>query len=315
MKVLKRIIQQIKASCNKHNISEGITPQHIINKLQSHFKEVIDEMSTTETLVFPMTFAIYLYPEDHNKINPYFQAFSSEIINKFYNIIRNNHKKGRKLTDYHAKSWNIYITAAESVELGNKRFNLQKGDIKIWSSAFDIVDDKDKKRNISFRAEDNKLININIDPTSLVNITLDGHIQVEWKNPLKESLQIVSDTICPKTQSNIRMARGELRYKIPGGRTYKFSILYDLCQISGEKDTREDASIFKIKSPKIETKHAEIKYDAQSNEFKLAAYYQTSINNKEVPLSNGGNIKWTQHPDNANIKVANIIIVNFKKLI
>ena len=84
MKVLKRIIQQIKASCNKHNISEGITPQHIINKLQSHFKEVIDEMSTTETLVFPMTFAIYLYPEDHNKINPYFQAFSSEIINKFF---------------------------------------------------------------------------------------------------------------------------------------------------------------------------------------------------------------------------------------
>ena len=317
MKLLKSIILRIEELLdNRQHNSDGVTSQQIVDKLQAHFKEVIEEMSTKETLVFPMTFTIYLHQKDYEKINPYFQAFGKEIVNKFYKIIREKHQRGRKLTDIHANSWNIYITPAESVELGDNRSNIQKGNIKIWSSAFDIIDNKEANRNISFRTDDNRLINVNIDEAILNKISLDGHIQVKWENPLEESQQAASvTTSLSRAHSNIRMTRGELSYTIPGGATKVFSILTDSCQISGEKDTREDSSIFKIKSPKVETRHAEIRYDAQFNEFELAAYQQTSINYKEVPLSVGGDIKWMKLPNNAKIILANSIIVNFKRLI
>ena len=76
MKLLKSIILRIKELLdNRQHNSDGVTSQQIVDKLQAHFKEVIEEMSTKETLVFPMTFTIYLHQKDYEKINPYFQAF------------------------------------------------------------------------------------------------------------------------------------------------------------------------------------------------------------------------------------------------
>lgn len=319
MNLLKNVIQQIKDFfINDHSETNNVNMQRIINSLGRHFEEVTNKMSTKETLAFPMTFTIYLHPADYERISPYFQGFRKEIIKSFYRIICENHKKGRAITDYHAHSWNIYLTQANFVELGDKSFTIQEGEMKIWSSAFDIIDDKRANKNISFTIDDKgTIMNYNIDQDTLdkLHTTHAGHIQEKWVNPLQESAPSAPITTPPSEgrSASKNNARGELTCKT-GTEQRTFLIRTDSCKISGEKDTREDPSIFKINSPNVETQHAEIRYDSQTQEFKLAAYRPTTVNYLPVPISTGGDVKWTPLPDGAKIILANSVIIEFKKL-
>lgn len=301
----------------KQTHKSKVTNKQIVNELENHFNIYIEENSLEKTIIFPMTFTVYIHPDDYIERVEHFQALRKEIIDKFYQILKKKLKK-RELSEHHADSWNIYLMPIERITLGGDEYTIKQGEVLIWCSLFDIVASTDtSNKNISLRVGGStRMIEKNIDLNSLANIRSGkaNHIYETWKYPSKES-SASSNVNSSTAPLNIKIKRGELSYKRTDGKIITYTIQTDICQISGKNDLRNDLSIFKIESPKVETKHVEIKYDHQTNRFELAAYKPTSINYKEVPLSAGGNLQWMTLPREANIILANSVIISFQQSI
>lgn len=294
-----------------------VTNKQILNELEKHFKLYIKDNSLEKTIIFPMTFTVYLHPDDYIERIEHFQALRKEIINKFNQILLKELRK-RELSEHHADSWNIYLMSIERITLGGDEYTIKQGKVLVWCSLFDIVASTDTdNKNISLRiGGTNRMIEINIDPNSLANIRSGkaNHIYEPWKEPRKEPC-VSSAANSSTAPLNMKIKRGELSYKRTDGKIITYAIQTDICQISGKDDPRNDLSIFKIENSKVETKHIEIKYIPTINQFELAAYKPTSINYTEVPLSSGGNLKWIPLPHGAKIILANSVMLNFQQLI
>ena len=294
-----------------------ITNKQIVNELENHFNIYIDENSLEKTIIFPMTFTVYIHPDDYIERIEHFQALRKEIIDKFYQILKKKLKK-RELSEYHADSWNIYLMPIERITLGGDEYTIKQGEVLTWCSLFDIVTSTDtNNKTISLLiGGSTKMIEKNINLNSLTNIRSGkaNHIYVPWIYP-SESSSTSANVGSLTAPLDIKIKRGELSYKRTDGKIITYAIQTDICQISGKNDPRNDLSIFKIENSKVETKHVEIKYDHKTNRFELAAYKPTSINYKEIPLSTGGNLQWMTLPREANIILANSVIISFQQSI
>lgn len=303
----------------KQTHKSKVTNKQILNELEKRFKLYIKDNSLEKTIIFPMTFTVYIHPDDYTYTErvEHFQALRKEIINKFNQILLKKLRK-RKLSEHHADSWNIYLMSIERITLGGYEYTIKQGEVLVWCSLFDIVASTDtSNKNISLCiGRSTRMIEINLDHNSLANIRSGkaNHIYEPWKDP--STIFSTSSTANPSTAPlNIKIKRGELSYKRTDGKIITYAIQTDICQISGKNDPRNDLSIFKIENSKVETKHVEIKYDHKTNRFELAAYKPTSINYKEVPLSAGGNLQWMTLPREANIILANSVIISFQQSI
>lgn len=298
-----------------------VTNAHILKEIVKHFTEELNYRSVGKKMIYPMTFYVHLHQDDYQVRKDDFPFFLSEIVDGFYQVILKNIKNYPNYKGP-AASWNFYLVPCMEPELlvGGHKFSIKPGNMIIWGCLYDLMDmdsgGQNRNVNVSVRLDNSKLLtNINMNHSLMQNVQFldENHIRIDWKDPVK-AMQHKS-TQEKQNLSDMKIGVGILSYVQTGRKEESFIIRTNSCKLSGEDDTRQDPSIFKIKHSKVGIQHAEIKYNRMANTFELAAYQPASVNGVVVPLSEGGELKWIPLPNGSVIVLADNVVINFKKLI
>lgn len=298
-----------------------VTNACILKEIVKHFTEELNYRSVGKKMIYPMTFYVNLHQDDYQVRKDDFPFFLSEIVDGFYQVILKNIKNYPNYKGP-AANWNFYLVPCMEPEfsVGGHKFSIKPGNVIIWGSLYDLMDtdsgEQNKNVNVSVRLDNSKLLtNININHSVMQNLQFldENHIRVDWKDPVKAMQQKNSQE--KQNLPDMKIGVGVLSYVQTGCKEERFVIRTNSCKLSGEGDTRQDPSVFKIKHSKVGIQHAEIKYNRMANTFELVAYQPASINGVSVPLSEGGELKWVPLPNGSIIVLADSVVINFKKLI
>lgn len=301
--------------------STTVTNARILKEILKHFTEELNYRSVGKKMIYPMTFYVHLHQDDYQARKDDFPFFLSEIVEGFYQVILKNVKNYPNYKGP-AANWNFYLVPCMESEFsaGEHIFSIKPGNVIIWGSLYDLIDTdsggQNKNVNVSVRLDNCKLLtNININYSVMQNLQFldENHIRIDWRDPVKAMQHKNSQE--KQELPDMKIGVGILSYVQTGRKEERFVIRTNSCKLSGEGDTRQDHSVFKIKHSKVGIQHAEIKYNRMANTFELAAYQPTSINGVAVPLSEGGELKWVPLPNGSVIVLADSVVINFKKLI
>lgn len=98
------------------------------------------------------------------------------------------------------------------------------------------------------------------------------------------------------------------------GRKVEFLIKNEDIVVSGNEETREDATVFKIPSDWVNTPHLRIRMNKADGKFYLASFGElTMINEQEVTRSDVNSPQWVELPFNSKILLNGIIGINLFK--
>lgn len=301
-----------------------VTNARILKEIVRHFSEELNYRSVGKQMIYPMTFYIHLHQDDYQVRKDDFPFFLSEIVDGFYQVILKNIKKYPHYKGP-ATNWNFYLVPCMEPEfsVGGHKFFIKPGNVIIWGSLHDLTDtdsgEQNKNVNVSVRLDSSRLVtNINMNHLMIQNLQFmdENHIRIDWKDPVKAMQHKKTQMELEKQDSlDMKIGVGVLSYVQAGHKEERFVIRTNSCKISGEADTRQDPSVFKIKHSKVGIQHAEIKYNRMANTFELAAYQPTSVNGVAVSLSEGRELKWVPLQNGSVIVLADSVVINFKKLI
>lgn len=304
-------------------VQHRLTNQRVLNEIQEHFREQICYKSAGKTMIFPMTFILCVHPADYEELKNDFPIYFPDIVNGFYEIIRENRKK-YPVIGAHANDWNAYIYQCldKNVVLNGQDVAVKKGDLLIFSSLFDTVEKNPggtgQMTNMSVYLKGTVCmndININRAMFSGVEMVGEGHYRIKWQNPfaLASEDSMVSVHPVPSLVSNPVL--GVLKCTFVDGSQSSYEIRDKVCQVSGAKDARKDLSIFKLPSSVVGCPHVEIMYMKENNSFGIAAYYPTKLDDVYLPVSKQGNPQWTLLKQNARIMLTKKITLVFTQTV
>ncbi|MBO5016925.1 MAG: hypothetical protein J6C92_14135 [Bacteroidaceae bacterium] len=288
--------------------------ESILEYVAEHFKQQMKKKSFRKVVTFPMSFTIILNKKDYEGFQEYSGVVSKYIIYEFYDIIKKELTEG-KVCENLATYWNISFLQCddEPVEINGKMVQVNEGEYYIFCCVHDKLSETVAKgtggSTISVSKGGSKLyadININMETLNSLKIVGQTHFQMTW-DPMMSNVFMSTET---PIVENVSSAVAKLccqgkEYMMTGG-TYK---------VSGLDEKQKDKNTFIVDSEFVENGHIMIEYIAEENKFKIAAFAETELNGRDMPISTAGDKKWSDLQDGMTINLAGDVILTFKKLI
>ena len=297
--------------------SGKVTIGNIKKMLGEKFKQEMDWESDDETseLIFPTMFIVYMHPDDFQARIPFFERWGPIILSRIYSLIRK--KKFRmefshKVLEYLGKRypsvkytptdarWCIQFTVDGTMSKGDINSDISYSipfKVEIGNNAPRIVEDPDgtiKTRNPMTKVLEEQKLNG-------IQVLGEGIRLYPFDKTLQEDPDKIKELIPDKEKELAILQWDNLEWK-----------MYDpYIEISGEDETRNESYILKINSNKVKRTHLAIRY--RNNEFQLAAWGITMLNERNVELSmDTTDVKWKKLNPKSTIVLNNEVVLRFK---
>jgi hypothetical protein len=330
-KILKGEMAEEGDSEKLRNHQKTLTPQELENQIFRHYKARFGEESTfneetqTGSMVYPVSFCIYLHPADFQKLEQRFRFAVKNTVNAFCAF---NRKKTISYPDHipHSPYWTIQFVpfiANSVVEKAGKNYDIVEEGIPLIIS--DLFSRKFTKDNIQ-QGDTVVATKHTRDLFSLqkVNLAINQDAFRNIKNPTDKDtfvLEINSDysklTTIPKSEDRTQVSEIDtLAYLlcdkdfIGSTNTGKqYNIVTNYIYISGKNDARTGIEYAKIDYP-LPPSIVQIKYD--NDNFLLAAFGKVRLNGALVTESKGAP-DWVKLSDNSKILINGEVDIKFKR--
>ena len=339
MKKISQFLRQIKRCFGlsktpfqrngRQKINKGLAyRQVLLDQIFNHFKKRFEEETTTISISFPVSFVIYLHPQDYKKREANFDRDVIDAVTLFYRHINQHIENSNYDYQPDATYWMFQFVNFQGLSSIESKYGdiaeVKEGEAVILS---DIRATDFSKDNIqasghlktTFHAKDSSKQH-EINNQSLISIIdklSNCKLGLKYSDEDRKQGKVTGKPSIPgKSQNIVSEAYAVLHCneKFIGRdrKGEKFLIYYKLIEISGKNDARNGAYIAKIDSDRVITSHVQIQYIPEIQKFQLAAFGTIKLNERTVQLSSGGDIHWYHLPDNSDIFIENAINVKFK---
>lgn len=302
-------------------VPDTLTNQQVLDEMIELFSQQLRYHSVRKTMIFPMTFILYVHPSDYENLKESFPIFFPEVVDGFYEVIRKS-RENHPVIGRHATEWNAYILPCltENVVLNEREVKVQRGELLIICSLFDVIgkksDGSGPVKGLSLRINGSVYMNdINIDQGYFagVEIMSEGHFRIPWENPEKSS----SSGSMPANDSLVSIVSNQvlavLTCTLTDGTQISYEMRDKVCRISGTNNKQSDASVFKIPSDIMGSPHVEIRYSNSTDQFEITAYLPTKVDDILLPLSKPEDMHWSPLKDGTRIGLTKKIFITFNR--
>ena len=302
--------------------------QVLLDLIFNHFEKRFEEETTTISISYPVSFVIYLHPQDYKKREANFGRDVIDAVTLFYRYINKqlDHPNDNYQPD--SANWLFQFVNFKGLSSIESRYGdvkeVKEGEAVILSDirATDFSrDNTQASSNIksTFHAKDSakRYADNNESLISLIDRLPNYKFSLKYLDDDRKKGKVTGKpTSSGKNQQLVSDAYAILHCSEKFiGRDIKgerFLMYYRLIEISGKNDARSGTYIAKIDSDKVLTSHVQIKYIPETQQFQLAAFGNIKLNERNVELSSGGDIHWHHLPNNSDIFINNEINVRFK---
>ena len=284
---------------NKENNEEAKSlGQKFYEDMGSYFESIIKGHSVGGRMIYHMGYIVWVHPDDHAKLRQELLLILPEVIDSFYDIINKYKERYSKIMPP-STEWFIQVTPSKIVtdfnpngEL-NDIVNVKKGEFIISSTPFSpsrMISNVQTESNVvlSFRATNsdvNKDVNINMD--IMLGVDNIGGAFTKYFDYGKVGIKPGSQ----ETKSPAGL--GVLKFN-SGGNTAKYIILDKNFTVSGSADQRKNQrDVLILPDSSVVIGHLVFHYNDEINQFEVAAYAHTMLNETEMKISTvGGEKHW-----------------------
>ena len=309
--------------------STNITRQQIVDGIFEHFKERFKEETTTESMLFPTAFHVFMNPEDYEKRSQSFSNTVKDAVNKMKRYISQQNQKRKIGSAYipHSKYWLFQFTAAtEDVfidGLPEEATALEPKDLFILSSIYpednDLAATGEQRMVGTLHIKNSfKMNNLAINPNAIIGLDILGknRFRVPFTSlnevntmPTTEEQQKINKE---KTKATLSIQQQQYGFFTDqfGSRAYSVNMLSDNIYISGKNaqfNNQDNISVIRINSEMVLNPHIQIKAENNGN-FSILAFGTTRLNEQKMKLG-----EWTILPNNSTILLNDEIQILFKK--
>lgn len=299
---------------NKESLKSGaLTNKVLLQELATHFEQMLLEESVGKRMLYPMSFNILMVPEDYNSRCGVLKFILPQVVEEFYEIIKKMKEKYPVYTPP-ALYWTFQFSAFPETD-GDEAVVVRKGHITTMASLSTI----DVRKGNNVKVDSNVRVSVKVSNTNVerTNVNMDAITDMEilggdlYTFDFDPTLN--DNPIEISNSSNISSIDGiaELSYSL-SGYTYRYTMCDTSIMISGKNDLRQNSSIFKIESENIIDSHILIKYEKDTNKFKIATFGIANLNTRKMEVSKGGEVKWYELPNKSSIFVNNEVSVKFE---
>ena len=329
LKILKQLFAKLVNwwRIDDHSMEStfGMTNRKLMSDLVELFERGIEKESVGERMLYPMSFYVLMHKEDYDDRKKALPILIPEIIKAFYKVIQNKRNEYPNC-DPVSKKWVFQFSPCQfdsSIETEDKGvFTVKKGNIvssaDLYNDTIDTFQDMLVERNIKVSIKCNnsnviKTANLNLKAIAGVDILCEGFFTYNFDQKIIKPLENAS---VPTSFSEPEIIEGDkplatISYDY-NQQKYIYTMRISPLYISGRKDNRTTSNILRIEGANIENGHVQIKYE--NGDFFLCAFGDTRLNEKNVVVSEPGNIRWQPLANNSDILMNGDIQIRFKKI-
>lgn len=287
--------------------NKTLTPDDVYLYIIEKFKESIGQLSFADRVVFYHEFIISFNEEDYqefiNNRSGLFGIIVHESVKKFYELLREHQEVGKKVEPSSSK-WVFRLVSHPDYKKGDKGFigKLLPGTNK-----------KEENLRVTFIPRQTGIaqtLDISNDILKGFTYYSEGYYELPYSNELHyDEKEVVKagqnvlarlDTIMPDKQFV--------------GRKVEFLMKNEDIVVSGNEETRDEATVFKIPSDWVNTPHLRIRMNKADGKLYLSSFGElTMINEQEVTRSDVNSPQWVELPFNSKILLNGIIGINIFK--
>jgi hypothetical protein len=295
--------ENTSASKNQHNL----TPDDVYNYVIDKFNDSIRELSFADRIVFYHEYIISFNSDDYasfmkNK-QGIFGLIVNETIKKFYESLK-QHRAAGKVVKPSSSKWVFRLVSHP---------DYARGDIGFIGKLMPGNTNKEENMRVTFIPRQTGIaqtFDISQDILKGFNYYSEGYYEIPYVEDLEPD-----DAEAPSKGGKI-FARFEtiLPEKQFAGKKVEFIMRDDEVIISGNDETREESSVFKIPTEWVSTPHLRVRYNKSDGKFYLTSFGEmTILNEVEVPKSDVNSPAWVELPVNSKILLNGIVGVNLFK--
>ncbi|MGZ3756577.1 MAG: hypothetical protein ACXVAY_06095 [Mucilaginibacter sp.] len=295
--------ENTSASKNQHNL----TPDDVYNYVIDKFNDSIRELSFADRIVFYHEYIISFNADDYasfmkNK-QGIFGLIVNETIKKFYESLKQYRAAGKVVKPSSSK-WVFRLVSHP---------DYARGDIGFIGKLMPGNTNREENMRVTFIPRQTGIaqtFDISQDILKGFNYYSEGYYEIPYIEDLEPD-----DTETPVKGGRI-FARFEtiLPEKQFAGKKVEFIMRDDEIIISGNDETREESSVFKIPTEWVNTPHLRVRYNKSDGKFYLTSFGEmTIVNEVEVPKSDVNSPTWVELPVNSKILLNGIVGINLFK--
>jgi len=291
----------------KEKKERTLTPDDVYNYVVAKFNDSIRELSFADRIVFYHEYIISFNAEDYtafiNNKQGLFGLIVNEAIKKFYESLKQYRAAGKIVIPSSSK-WVFRLVSHP---------DYARGDIGFIGKLLPGSTQKEENLKVTFIPRQTGIaqtFDISQDVLKGFNYYSEGYYEIPYVEELDPEEK------SGNSQNQKKYARFEtiLPEKQFAGRKVEFVMKDDEIVISGNDETREESSVFRIPSDWVSTPHLQIRYNKSDGKFYLASFGEkTILNEADVPKSDVNSPSWVELPVNSKILLNGIVGVNIFK--
>ena len=313
---------------NEINIKKDLAyRQVLLDQIFEEFKKRFEEETTTVSISYPVSFAIYFHPDDYLLREGNFGRDVIDAVTLFYKHINKNleNPSDNYQPDYPYWSFQFINSQGSSVvDTIGRTIEIEKGTVAILSDVRtnDFSDSIQNSNTIksTFRAKDSakQYALSNESLIAMLNKSPNRKWGLKYFDEDRKKEQVTGKPTNPEISHS---AEGEAlavlqcddKFVGKNGKGDKFYMFERTIEISN-KEAQSENHIARVDKNNLENPHIIIKYIPEIKMFQLAAYGDTKLNERPVKISRGGDVHWENLSNNSDILINNEIGITFSKL-
>ena len=287
---------------------QNLTPDDVYNYIVSKFNDSIRELSFADRIVFYHEFIISFNPQDYqyfiNNKQGIFGLIINESVSKFYDSLKQYQSAGKTVKPSSSK-WVFRLASHPDYE---------PGDIGFIGKLLPGNTQKEENLKVTFIPRQTGIaqtFDISQETLKGFNYYSEGYYEIPYRVDLSTEEE---EEAAGQNQKILARFETILPEKQFAGRKVEFLMRDSEIVISGNEETRDERSIFRIPTDWVNTPHLQIRYNRSDGKFYLASFGEkTILNEMDVPRSDVNSPSWVELPVNSKILLNGIVGVNIFK--
>ncbi|WP_256004301.1 hypothetical protein [Pedobacter deserti] len=287
--------------------AKPLTPNMVYKYIIDRFEQSISELSFSERVIFYHEFIICLNVEDYREFMAHKKGIlglvAHETVKKFYEILNKMVESGKRVEPASNKWVFRFVSHPD----------YRKGDIGFIGKLLPDSNQQEENLRVTFIPRQTGMaqtFDINNDILKDFIYYSEGYYEIPYVDTLKHDEKKVTQAV------SAVLARFETTIpdKAYTGKKLEYMMKAAEITVSGDEETREESSVFRIPSEWVNTPHLRIRYAADEEKFYLASFGEkTIVNEVLVERSDVDEPKWHELPVNSRIILNGIIGMNIFK--
>lgn len=284
-----------------------LTPDDVYNYVIDKFNDSIRQLSFADRVVFYHEYIISFNSDDYqefmNNKQGIFGLIVNETVKKFYEQLKQYRAAGKTVVPSSSK-WVFRLVSHP---------DYARGDIGFIGKLLPGSAKKEENLRVTFIPRQTGIaqtFDVSQDVLKGFNYYSEGYYEL----PYIEDLEYDEDAPADDRKKTFARFETILPEKQFAGKKVEFLMKDDEIIVSGDEETREESSIFKIPTEWVNTPHLQIRFNKSDGKFYLASFGErTILNETEVEKSDVNSPSWVELPVNSRILLNGIVGVNIFK--